>query len=265
MVYRIPCEAEVSLLKKGLNFSVTPANVPATEITTTVESAVRPLDAKRADTVRRADNTILQQAKPTKPNITREQQDALKSLKEDNSIMVLPPDKGRASVVLDADKYHGKMAALSETGCLTRKLSEKLLILKRNGHISQAVYNKIRPRHNQLTRTHKANAPLRPIVSRVNTFAYALSAFLATIWSPLTGNSDFTVTNSAHFESTIGREQIHNHEIIVSFDVQSLFAYTYAPIEGTVQAALQKQENDADLVDRTTLTSVQIADFLVFV
>ena len=196
--------------------------------------------------------------------------------------MVLPADKGCANVVLDADKYHGKMAALSEsgpnqlfnkdpTGCLTRKLCEKLLILKRNGHISQAVYNKIRPRHNQPTRiyglakTHKANAPLRPIVSRVNTFPYDLSAFLATIWSPLTGNSDFTVTNSAHFESTIGREQIHNHEIIVSFDVQSLFTYTYVPIEGTVQAALQKQENDADLVDRTTLTPVQIADFLVFV
>ena len=46
----------------------------------------------------------------------REQQDALKNLKEDNSIVVLPADKGRASVVLDADTYHGNMAALSESG-----------------------------------------------------------------------------------------------------------------------------------------------------
>ena len=45
-----------------MNFAVTPANVPATEIIAKVESAVRPLDAERTDTVRRAVNTILEQA-----------------------------------------------------------------------------------------------------------------------------------------------------------------------------------------------------------
>ena len=74
--------AEESLLKKGLNFAVTPSNIPATEIIAKIESAVRSLDAKQADTVRRAVNTILQQAEPLKPNITKEERDALKSLKE---------------------------------------------------------------------------------------------------------------------------------------------------------------------------------------
>ena len=55
------------------------------------------------------------------------------------------------------------------------------------------------------------------------TFAYDLSAFLANISSPLTGNSDFTVTNSAHFVFTISSEKIQDHEIMVSFDVESLF------------------------------------------
>ena len=96
-------EAEVSLLKKGLNFAVTPTRVQATKIIAKIESAVRPLDAERADTIRRSINTMLQQAQPSTPNITKEQQEALKSLKEDNSIMVLPADKGRASVILDAD------------------------------------------------------------------------------------------------------------------------------------------------------------------
>ena len=199
-------EAEVSLLKKGLNFAVTPADIPATEIIAKVESAVRQLDAERADTVRRAVNAILQQAEPPKPSVTKEQQDALKSLEEDKSIMILPADKGCASVVLDADTYHAKMSALVDFGPyqllnkdptdrLTRKLSEKLLTLKRNGHISEAVYNKIRPRHKQpprvygLPKIHKANTPLRPIVSCVNTFAYDASAFLANILSPLRGNS----------------------------------------------------------------------------
>ena len=69
--------------------------------------------------------------------------------------MALQADKGRASVVPDADRYHAKMPALIDSGPyqllnkdptdrLTRKLSEKLLTLKRNGYISETVYNKIR-------------------------------------------------------------------------------------------------------------------------
>ena len=130
-------------------------------------------------------------------------------------------------VVLDTDTYHTKMSALIETGPyqplnkdptdrLTRKLSERLLSLKRNGSISEAVYNKIRPRHKQppriygLPKIHKANIPLRPTVSSVNTFASDLSAFLANILSPLTGNLDCTVTNSAHSASIISSEKIQD-------------------------------------------------------
>ena len=79
-------------------------------------------------------------------------------------------------------------------------------------------------------------------MSCVNLFAYDLSAFLANILSNLTGNSDFTMTNSAHFTSVIKSEKIHDHKIVVSFDVESLF--TNIPTEGAVQAALQKLESD---------------------
>ena len=120
-------DAEIALLKKGLNFAVTPVNIPATEIIAKVETAVRQLDAEQADTVRRAVNGILLR-------------DALKSLKEDESITVLPADKGRASVVMDTATYRAKISTLIENGPyqllnkdptdrLTRKLSEKLLTL----------------------------------------------------------------------------------------------------------------------------------------
>ena len=93
--------------------------------------------------------------------------------------------------------------------------------------------------------------------------AYDLSAYLANILSPLTGKSEFTVTNSAHFVSTISSETIRDNEIMVSFDVESLF--TNVPIDAAVQAALQRLENDPSLADRTTLTPAQIADLLTFV
>ena len=124
------------MLKKGLNFAVTPASILATEIIANVESAVRPLNVKQADNVRKAVNDILTALKKTTRSWSS--------------------DEGRASVCLDTDTYHAKMSALIGTGPytlikkyptdrLTRKLSEKLLSLKRNGHISEAVYDKIRP------------------------------------------------------------------------------------------------------------------------
>ena len=98
---------------------------------------------------------------------------------------------------------------------------------------------------------------------RKYTFAYDVSAYLANILSPLTGKSGYTVTNSAHFVSTVSNEMILDNEIMVSFDVESRF--THVPIDAAVQAALQKLEDDPSLADRTTQTPVQIADLLTFI
>lgn len=172
------------------------------------------------------------------------------------------------------------MSALIETGpyqlpskdpteSLTWKVPEMLLTLKRSRHISEAVYNKIRPRHKQppriysLPKIQNADLPLRPIVSCVNTFADDLSAFLANILSPLTCTKDFMESNSAYFVSIISSEMIQDNKIMVSFDVESLF--TNVPIDGAVQAMLQRLESDPSLADRMTLTPAQIADLLNFV
>ena len=64
--------AEKALLKKGLNFVITHANIPITDIIAKVEAAIRQLDAEQADAVRRAVNGILQRAEPPEPNITKE-------------------------------------------------------------------------------------------------------------------------------------------------------------------------------------------------
>ena len=55
------------------------------------------------------------------------------------------------------------------------------------------MYNKVTPKYKQppriygLPKIHKANTPLRPTASCVNTFAYDLSSYLADLLSPLTG------------------------------------------------------------------------------
>jgi len=67
------------------------------------------------------------------------------------------------------------------------------------------------------------------------------------------------VNNSANFVSTKSSERILDNDIMVSFDVESLF--TNVPIED----APHKLENDPSLADRSTLTEAQIADLLDYV
>jgi len=67
-------------------YAITPTSSPATEIVAKVESAIRPLDTEQADSVRRTVNNLLQKAKSPKPNITKDMKQALKNLKEDNTI-----------------------------------------------------------------------------------------------------------------------------------------------------------------------------------
>ena len=205
---------------------------------------------------------------------------ALKSLKEDRSVMILPADKGRASVLLDADNYHNKMTSLIESGPyrtvnkdptdrLCRKLTDKLLVLKRNGSLDEKTYRKLRPQHKQppriygLPKIHKPNIPLRPIVSCVNSFAYDLSAYLSDLLSPLTGLTSHTVPNSASFVQEVRSLSIHADETMVSFDVESLF--TNVPIEGALNAALQRLSTDTSLPARTSLSPSQVTDLLGFV
>ena len=111
------------------------ADSDSTEIIAKVETGVRPLDAEKADTVRRTVNNVLQKAIPLKPNITTEMRNALKSLKQDNSIMILPADKGYHSKMIETGPY--KLLNKDPTDHLSRKATEKLLQLKRSGNLSE--------------------------------------------------------------------------------------------------------------------------------
>ena len=66
---------------------------------------------------------------------------ALKSLKEDDTIMVLPADKDRASVVLDTETYRQKMKTLIDSvpyrllnQDLTNRLSRKTFGQRTHSH-----------------------------------------------------------------------------------------------------------------------------------
>ena len=58
----------------------------------------------------------LEKSKPPKPNISKTERQALKSLQDDDSIIILPADKGSATVVMDRVECSNKLAHLISNG-----------------------------------------------------------------------------------------------------------------------------------------------------
>ena len=74
---------ETYLLAKGLNFSITSKTLPNKDIIATVEDAVKDLEKEEADTIRAKVSLTLQNSKPLKDNLSKDERKALKELQSD--------------------------------------------------------------------------------------------------------------------------------------------------------------------------------------
>ena len=79
---------------------------------------------------------------------------------------------------------------------------------------------------------HKGDVPLRPIVDTIGSPTYFLATHLIKIISPLIGNSTSFVKDSNHFFQFINDAKLEPNDILVSFDVVSLF--TKVPIPNSI-------------------------------
>jgi len=92
--------------------------------------------------------------------------------------------------------------------------------------------NPLPPRLYGLPKIHEPDNPFRPIVSAINSLTYDLSRFLAEELKPLIGKSGTHIINSTDFIQKIQKIRLHPADILVSFDVESLF--TQVPIKDTL-------------------------------
>jgi len=81
----------------------------------------------------------------------------------------------------------------------------------------------------RLTKIHKPNIPLGPIVNAIHSPTYNLSRFTAQTLQPLTGISESHLTNSMDFVQKIQKIRLRSTDLFVNFDVESLF--TQDPIK----------------------------------
>ena len=73
---------------------------------------INQLERKSSDNIRSRIASTVQSASKPDNNLTKDEQQALKRLKNDNAIVILPADKGRVTVVMDKTDYFDKMDAL---------------------------------------------------------------------------------------------------------------------------------------------------------
>ena len=112
MPFRQLTHKKTDLLVKYLNFAITSKTLPNTDIRATIEDAVKDLEKEEADTILAKVSLTLQNTKPPKDNLSKDEHRALKELKSDTLIIILPADKGRSTVIPNREDYLGKWLIL---------------------------------------------------------------------------------------------------------------------------------------------------------
>ena len=245
-----------------MDFSIASKEIPVKEIVSKVEKTIKDLDKPVSDTIRAQISLTIQKAKTPKSNLTRSEKLALHQLKQDESIIILPADKGRATVILDKVDYiskcndhltNGPYEQLEKdpTDSTKKEVRVKLQELKDEKIISNSTYYRIKPTDSPIPRfygspkIHKQGIPIRPIVSYVGSPLYDISKYLASILSHYTSTDNRHSKNSKEFSEYVRQLKIEDDEQLVSFDVTSL--YTNVPIEDTLVVIKDLLENDPSL------------------
>ena len=272
-------ENEKNLLSKGMKFAITPKHVPKKEIISTVEGALTGIDKPEADIIRAKVSLTLQKAQTPKENISRDDKNAMRNLKNDNSIVILPADKGRATVILDKTDYiekcndhidNGPYQCLNKdpTKSIKKKCLDKLQSLKKNNHLDQTLYNRLKPTDSPapqfygLPKIHKPDVPIRPIVSYTGTPLYNLSKYISNILKTYINNDDRHSKNSKVFSEYVRTLTVDDDETLVSFDVTSL--YTNVPINDTLTIIKEHLDNDGDLQTKTKIPKEELLEIIRF-
>ena len=269
------------VLSKGLNFAITPHCIPKNDDIVATELACKSFPTNEATQLRTEIVGAIKSSKVPKSNISKAVKTALRSLKQEDSITILPADKGRAKVVMDKTEYKEKVNIVlndahtyeklqaDPTSSYKRKLIEKLTKLNKDSKITEDQYKYLYPTSEATPRLyctlkiHKANNPLRPIVDYTGSIGYNTSRALADLLGPLVGTTEHHVKNSKELAEELSSVTLEQEDIFNSHDGVSLFTKT--PIQETLTIIRERLDKDQDLKKRTNLEVDDIMDLTEFI
>jgi len=114
--------------------------------------------------------------------------------------------------------------------------------------------------HLTLPEGSETRIPLRAINSCIGSPTFELSKYLASVPKHLANESEYSVKNAKQFAEFISNQKVSEDELVVSFDVISLF--TSIPIVMAIDIVQRKLEGSDDWKNHTQLTKDQLVDLL---
>ncbi|BHF64053.1 hypothetical protein SprV_0200705100 [Sparganum proliferum] len=231
---------QLAVLGRGATFNRADAAPP--EFTAAFESVLQltQTSEETKELIRHKTSYLLMQHKKSEI-LSKEEQQALKSLKADKDIIILPADKGRSTVVLDKsdcqkktlslldDPQSYKLRPASEMKSMLTEINKSLEKLRANEAITAKDWFHMKPsdsaaaRFYGLPKVHKADIPLRPIVSLRGTPTYGWAKWMFARLKFLAEGSPTTVASATQFLERLKHLKLEPDESMVSFDVVSLF------------------------------------------
>ena len=201
----------------------------------------------------------------------------MKELQSDTSIVILPADKGRSTIILNREENLEKIMDHINNGSyqlfkkgptteLKAKTLKQLEALKDNHFIDSKLYYHLEPTDSPASRfygqpkIHKPGVPIPPFVSYSGCPLDNLKKYIANILKTYVKDEKNNAQNSTTFSSDIRNVPIKDGEIMVSFDVTSL--YTNIPIIDTLNMIKDYVHNDDQFIKKTAIPQDKFLDLV---
>ena len=209
-----------------------------------------------------------------KDNLSKDECKVLKELQSNTSIVILPADKGRSTIILKHEDYlekcmdhinNGPYELLKKdpTTKIKTKTLKQLKVLKDN-KFTDNYYLKPTdlpaPRFYGQPKICKPGVPILPIVSYSGSLLYNLNKYIANILKAYVKDENNNNKNSTTFSNYIRNVPIEDDEIMVSFDVTSL--YTNIPIIDTLNIIKDYVNSDDQFIRKTAIPQGKFLDLV---
>ena len=253
---------EENALRCGLKHHILPQKLDADAVKLSIEkvvySAIRDtgitVDHEFRDNVKFCTQSFLSNSKSlcsSKVNQTLHR--TLSLLAKDKTIKICKYDKGTGTVILNSNDYFDKMDQIVNDTSKFQQVEvfenkDHPVIKKENSVsyyirkylkpvVSEETANNLMPTGSQcgklygLCKVHKSNFPMRPVVSMIGTPEYQLAKYLDNLIKPNIPDT-YMLTSTKNFIDRINSTNVKPNDIMVSFDVCSLF--TNVPLAETI-------------------------------
>ena len=248
-------ENEIVVLGLGMSFNLEPRKDEMLNTIASLEKLLKWMDnsPNEKQQIRGMIPPLLHSYSKEIPLLPKRLNEAMRDLKNNPNIKILPADKGGKVVVMDQQEYLIKAhRLLSDKGTYEKLLQDPFEQHNKNvrakmrqhlkNHEGGETIKKL-SRENPtgayfygVPKTHKDGTPLRPVVSTCGTITWPLARWLSRSLSNYVGIfSPSHVKNSQEFKQRLN-DFARNNDIsslrMISFDVKSLF--TNVPTEGVI-------------------------------